>query len=290
MSTLNTKITSSQIGESGLSSEQIARFQRDGYIAFENVLSLEEVEKCKIALSRLVREVAQGDSEKRGAFWTMPQRGAQGQSGKVFGVQFENGYLPDGNDPDLELKVRKLMWYVRQDKTLEYVAFEHPGIQRVLESLLGAQPIMFQDMALVKPPFIGSEKPWHQDNAYFSVTPLDAIVGVWIALDEATPENGCMHVQPGGHRRGALQHHHDRDCEIVPGRLENIEAVPVPLQPGGAMFFYGMLPHQTPPNNSPERRRALQFHYRSQNSQIVSKEEYDAVYNDSGVPASCAAN
>lgn len=257
----------------------------------ENVLSTHEVEKCKNALSRLVREVASGDSEQHGVFWTLPKRhpgGADG--GGAFGVQFENGYVPHVTDPDLELKVRKLMWYARQDETLEYLAFAHPVIQRVLESLIGPQPLMFQDMALIKPPFIGSEKPWHQDNAYFSVAPLDAIVGVWIALDEATPENGCMHVLRGGHRRGALQHYHDRDCEIVPQRLKNIEAVPVPLKPGGALFFYGMLPHQTPRNNSPERRRALQFHYRSQQSQIVSRDEYNAIYNDNGVPASCAAN
>ena len=56
-------------------------------------------------------------------------------------------------------------------------------------------------MALLKPPR-GREKPWHQDHAYFNL-PLDTpIVGVWIALDEATPENGCMHVIPGSHREG----------------------------------------------------------------------------------------
>jgi hypothetical protein len=52
------------------------------------------------------------------------------------------------------------------------------------------------------------------------------------------------------------------------------------------MFFYGTAAHQTPPNSSPDRRRALQFHYRSANSQIVSREEYDSIYAEAdGTPA-----
>jgi phytanoyl-CoA hydroxylase len=186
--------------------------------------------------------------------------------------------VPQANDEEVELKVRKLMWFVDQHPHLQFCATEHPRIMGALESLLGPQPIMFQDMALIKPPFIGSEKPWHQDNAYFSVAPLDAIVGVWIALDEATGANGCMHVLPSGHSLGAMKHFHGRDCEIVPQRVDESQALAVPLPPGGAMFFYGMLPHQTPPNSSPERRRALQFHYRSAISQLVPREEYDRIY------------
>jgi phytanoyl-CoA hydroxylase len=265
-----------------LSERQIEQCRRDGYIAFRDVLSTEEVEKCKAALSELVQRVANGEQEKKGPFWTLP--------GSRFGVQFEAKYVPQDNDKDIELKVRKLMWYADQHPQLQFCATQHPRIMGVLESLLGPQPTMFQDMALIKPPFIGSEKPWHQDNAYFSVTPLDAIVGVWIALDEATVANGCMHVLPGGHSLGAMKHFHGRDCEIVPQRVDESQARAVPLPAGGAMFFYGMLPHQTPPNSSPDRRRALQFHYRSATSQIVARTEYDRIYAEAdGTPASCAA-
>jgi phytanoyl-CoA hydroxylase len=205
-------------------------------------------------------------------------------------VQFEADYVPRANDEDLELQVRKLMWYHDQHPHLQFCATEHPCTMGILETLLGPQPIMFQDTALIKPPFIGSEKPWHPDNAYFSVTPLQAIVGVWIALDEATVVNGCMHVLPGGHSLGAMKHFHGRDCEIVPQRVDEAQARAVPLPPGGAMLFYGMLPHQTPPNSSPDRRRALQFHYRSADSRIVAREEYDRIYAEAdGTPASCAA-
>ncbi len=270
-----------------LNDEQIEQYWRDGFLAFTDVLSATEVEETRAALSELVQRVAQCEApEKKGPFWTLP--------GTRFGIQFEPGYIPDASDADVELKIRKLMWYCEQHPRLDYFVHQHPKIQGVLTSLLGADSILFQDMALIKPPFIGSEKPWHQDDAYFAVTPLDMICGVWIALDEATAENGCMHVLPGAHLDGPLKHYHDRDCEIIPDRLQNADAdsraVPIPLPPGGALFFSGLLPHQTPPNHSPERRRAVQWHYRAAHTVSIPRDEYDRVFCEAdGTPASCAA-
>lgn len=272
---------------SSLTPAQRRQFESEGYLAFENVLTEEEVTRARQALSDLVAALARDPAAvQKGTLLQRP--------GARLMVQFEKEYAAGrGADLDLaevELKVRKLMSYHEDDPHLHFLATAQPGIQGIVAALLGPNPILFQDMALVKPPFIGSEKPWHQDNAYFSVTPLTAICGVWIALDDATVENGCMHVIPGGHRLGALRHHHDRDCEIVPGRIDPAQAVPVPLRAGGALFFLGMLPHQTPPNASPARRRALQFHYRSQSSRSVPREEYDRLYAEAdGTPASCAA-
>ena len=67
-------------------------------------------------------------------------------------------------------------------------------------------------------------------------------------------------------------------------------AVPVPLSPGGVLLFSSLLPHQTPPNRSAGRRRALQLHYRGRDSRRVDREAYDNAFADAeGRPASCAA-
>ena len=268
----------------GLSPDQIARYHEDGYLAFVDVLSSEEVEGARAALSELAHSLARSrDVRKKNGWWFA------GDSSLY--MQFEPGYEPqDADTGDLELKLRKLQEYHDKHPHFVYLSTQHARIQGVLTSMLGASPLLFQSMALVKPPRIGSEKPWHQDNAYFSVTPLGAVCGVWIALDEATVENGCMHALPGGHAQGARKHIHTFDCEIARDRIDPSGAVAVPLPPGGAMFFHGMLPHQTPPNASPERRRALQFHYRSAGSRIVGRDEYDALFAEAdGTPASCAA-
>lgn len=268
-----------------LNTARIAQYREQGYLAFRDVLTQEEVRQAKLALNDLLHDVLQNNQPVNNEL-------LRGSPVTRFHIQYEPGYQPlaTATAAELELKVRKLMWFSGLNPFMTYLGSQQPHIQVLLQQLLGDTPLMFQDMALVKPPFIGSEKPWHQDNAYFSVLPLNATIGVWIALDEATTENGCMYVLPGGHKLGALRHFHGRDCEIVEGRIPLEQAVPIELPPGGAMFFSGMLPHQTPPNSSPHRRRAVQYHYRATGSRIVTADEYNSVYNDNGQPASCAAN
>jgi phytanoyl-CoA hydroxylase len=265
-----------------LSDDQLAHFKRDGYLAFVDALSPEEVEQARSTLSELFERLAHDES-------TQTESNVWVASDSRFRIQFEDGYVPNTKDEHgLELKIRKLFWFVEAHDFFGELATSHPRLSGVLQSILGADPILFQDMALVKPPFIGGEKPWHQDDAYFTVEPLDSICGIWIALDEATVENGCMHVIPGGHLDGPKIHVHARDCEIETERLDLSRVIPVPLPAGGAMFFHGLLPHQTPPNQSPDRRRALQFHYHRQDSHVISKEEYSQIFAENGVPASCA--
>jgi hypothetical protein len=284
-STSSTSFQNLESAPETLSEEQIARFRRDGYLAFADMFTPEEVEGARTALSELVQELVSGGFEQHRTFWLRP--------GTRFGIQFEREYTPDVNDPELELKVRKFQWYVDQHPLLQRLE-SSAAVRGPITSLLGSSPIMFQDMALVKPPYIGREKPWHQDNAYFSVEPLDAVVGVWIALDDATVENGCMHVLAGGHLEGARKHIHDTDCEIPREKIDPSRVVPVELPAGGALIFAGMLPHQTPPNSSSERRRAVQWHYRSAQSTILPREEYDKIYAEYNgmtgefIPASCA--
>jgi ectoine hydroxylase-related dioxygenase (phytanoyl-CoA dioxygenase family) len=65
------------------------------------------------------------------------------------------------------------------------------------------------------------ETPWHQDHAYFNLPEGTPVVGVWIALDDATPENGCMHFIPGGHREGPIAHFNRRDWQICDEEILN---------------------------------------------------------------------
>jgi phytanoyl-CoA hydroxylase len=265
-----------------LTPEQRGQFLREGYLAFHDVLTPDEVEAAKVGITQLIERVATDPQmEKQNSFWKLPDK-------KIM-VQFEKGYEPQGATlEEMENKVRKLAYYQEEHPHFAYLAKAHLKIQGVLESLIGKEPILYADQAMIKPAFYGSEKPWHQDDAYFVVTPLDAVCGVWIALEDATVANGCMHVLVGQHQRGALKHHHTHDCEIVSDRIDPSLAVPVELPAGGAMFFSGLLPHQTPPNTSPDRRRALQFHYRSADSTIAEKDEYNKVFVEAdGTPASC---
>ncbi|MSS73098.1 MAG: phytanoyl-CoA dioxygenase family protein [Candidatus Latescibacteria bacterium] len=281
-----------------LGESHLTQFREEGYLVFENVLALGEVAAARAALTELIggllKSARQGEAK---VVQADPKKATHNYAGahirkanSPFFILFE----PDALDPlsldpaEAELKLRKLQDY-HQEHPVFQAMIGHPRIKGVVETLLGNEAIMFSDTALSKPPFIGTEKPWHQDNAYFVYVPMASIVTVWIALDDATVENGCMHVIPRGHRMGALKHVHKVDCQIVQDRLDVSRAVPVELRAGGAMFFSGLLPHQSPPNRSPLRRRALQFWYRGADTRALTREEYSRVFVEAdGTPASCA--
>eukprot|EP00117_Sycon_ciliatum_P039838 scpid95464/ scgid5066/ Phytanoyl-CoA dioxygenase domain-containing protein 1 homolog len=104
-----------------------------------------------------------------------------------------------------------------------------------------------------------AEKRWHQDNAYFRLTPID-VMGCWIAIDPAFVQNGCMHVLSQSHGNGIALHRMPEGSEgmteqgAVLYSLADIpdetQVTPLPMEPGDALLFHGALKHFTPPNRS----------------------------------------
>jgi phytanoyl-CoA hydroxylase len=164
---------------------------------------------------------------------------------------------------------------------------QHAGLLAIVRKLVGSDVRMIQDMALLKPPRVGREKPWHQDAAYFLYEPIDRIIGTWTALDEATAQNGCMHVLPGTHLLGPQAHYHDRDCQLPDDAVDVERDVIVPLRPGGVLFFAALLHHGTPPNRSPSRRRAVQLHYASVDCVKIDDARHAEIFRDGAGYAGC---
>lgn len=251
-----------------VTNEQIAQFHEQGYLVVNNAFTPAEVQAALDGLFDLI----------------------SGQKPEYTGLMFEHQAKGVGVETlDTERKqdyVRKFMWFVEYDQRLKAMA-EHPQLRDIMTRLLSDDPEMFQDMALFKPPHIGREKPWHQDHAYFDL-PMDTFaVGVWIALDEATTDNGCMVIHPGSHRQGPVVHFQRRDWQICDTDIDNHGALAVPLQPGGCLFFHSLLHHGTPANQTGQRRRAVQFHYRSANAGRISVEERLAVFGAAGKYVTC---
>ena len=164
---------------------------------------------------------------------------------------------------------------------------EEGHIQFFHEQLMGENPVLFQEMALLKPPHIGREKPWHQDCAYFDLPLETSVVAIWIALEEATPENGCLHLIPGSHRSGPMPHFKRRDWQICDTDVAVDRGVMVPLKPGGCLFWHGLLHHGSPANHSSLSRRALQYHYKPASAEESSKEERLQLFGGEVAGAQC---
>ena len=232
--------TTSPICPDALSDDHIAQFHEFGYLAFEEVFTPDEVAAACAALSEitigLLERAREGGADiKENPNATRNYAGRQVVDPNTgFGIHFEAGIDPLALPvEEAELKFRKLHGYHREHQTFVDLT-RHPRVAGFISQLIGEEAILKAEMALSKPPFIGSEKPWHQDNAYFNWLPLEKVATAWLALDDATVENGCMHVLPGGHKLGALRHHHTIDCEIFPDRIDRNQALPVPLKAGGA--------------------------------------------------------
>lgn len=223
-----------------LGPQEHARYQADGYLAMAGAFDRAAVADAIAGVDRLIG----GQVGFRGIQWEAAIRER----------------LPRMTLPQRRAAVRKLIYFVDHEPRLLAMARDEQ-LLRVVRDLLGEEPELFADQALLKPPGIGREKPWHQDKAFFDVRPGTPVVGVWIALDEADTGNGCMHIIPGSHAAGPVTHFTRRDFQICDSDVQTPGIVAVPLRPGGCLFFDGLLHHGTPANTSPKRRWALQFHY-----------------------------
>jgi phytanoyl-CoA hydroxylase len=124
---------------------------------------------------------------------------------------------------------------------------------------------------LLKPPFHGSAKPYHQDSPYWPIDP-PALVTCWMALDDATTTNGCMRFLPGSHRLGMLPHYHLEETHLVPEGYEAFDTsqeVAVELKAGSCTFHHSLALHETSPNRSPYPRRAMTWAYMSAQSRYT---------------------
>lgn len=254
--------------EDALTESARNHYAQHGWLAIRNLLDPAEIDRAAAAIDALVR------GRIAGFKGTIYERSTRDRIGSM-------------SEDERCDAVRKLFRFVAFEPHLAALS-AHPKITAVCRSLLGGKsPALFQDMALLKPPLIGREKPWHQDHAFFDFGIDTKIVGVWIALDPATMQNGCMHVLDGGHLQGPRTHFKRRDVQICDAEMLGHHAVGFPLEPGDAMFFDGLLPHGTPANSSPDRRRALQFHYAPEGFFEVDPALRLSLFGSEGKDAEC---
>jgi ectoine hydroxylase-related dioxygenase (phytanoyl-CoA dioxygenase family) len=153
----------------------------------------------------------------------------------------------------------------------------HPPVVDLLTRVIGPNVKAAQSMLFIKAEGRPGQ-PWHQDE-FFIPTRDRSLTAVWIALDDATVENGCLWVIPGSHRRGVLYPDREQDdprfdcsIEAYDFPYEDGDAVPVEVSAGSAVIFNGYLLHRSLPNSGRHGyRRALANHYLSAESLLSWK-------------------
>ena len=162
--------------------------------------------------------------------------------------------------------IRGAAFLVRFIPFFQNIAQDKSLLQHV-RGILGPDIKVFRDQALFKPPG-GQKKPIHQDQSYFRINPPDELVTAWIAVDDATLTNGCMHYIPESHRHGLFPVEEDpkRPVHHVPNinRIKLSPSIACPVTAGSVIFHHGCTLHFSETNHSPDWRRAIIFHYTTQ--------------------------
>lgn len=183
--------------------------------------------------------------------------------------------LEPTTDSESDDEVLRKVLCIHFPHKISEVMFAHlanPSVVQVLQQIIGPNVKCMQSMLFIK----SAGKPgqaWHQDEIYIP-TRDRSLTGAWIALDDATVENGCLWVIPGSQKPGILyrqEWHGDSrfDCahEAKGFPYSSDQAIPVEVKAGSIVFFNGYLLHRSLPNYaSGGYRRSLVNHYMSAES------------------------
>lgn len=136
-----------------------------------------------------------------------------------------------------------------------------PQVSAAVSRLIGDPYLLHLDQMFLKPARIGSGTSWHQDNAYFKIADPLKGTAMWIAVHDATVDNGTLRVIPGSHEHS---YSHERDPHSdhhIHCQPPEEQAISVEVGAGGAVFFCYGTAHSTGDNDTDRDRAGMAFHF-----------------------------
>jgi ectoine hydroxylase-related dioxygenase (phytanoyl-CoA dioxygenase family) len=163
-----------------------------------------------------------------------------------------------------------------------------PNILDMVAQVIGPDIILWNSSFFAKPAVNGKKTPWHQDGEYWPLRPL-ATCTVWLAIDEATVENGCLKFMPGSHKRKELRPHRtNKDPnftlhqELLESEYDDDKAVPLELEAGQMSLHDVYLLHGSEANDSGKPRRGMTMRFMPGTS-VFDREKAKQLSRDLGV-------
>ena len=238
--------------------EQKAFFEDRGYLIVKDLLSADEVEQSQREIQRLHHLAAH----------------LEGREDAPYGSHFQREPFASGEHSDGVPVLRKIE-NTRQLSTHFADLSVHPRLVAIVQNLLGDDLLLFRSTLMLKPAFHGSPHALHQDSAYWPMEP-PALITVSIALDNATPENGCIKVIPCSHHWGLQEWGHiaqDQDAPLTTrDDIDQSAPIDVPLGAGSAVLFHSLMVHGSGPNQTDRSRKTALYAYFSPHVRYVPSE------------------
>lgn len=211
------------------------QFQRTGFLALDDFAREEDLEEVRTLLDPLFEQF--GSLSSRHAIDLAPRHGSTPR-------------IPDINRAArLEPRLVRTRVYRRA--------------RELARRLLGYPVFCTFDHAIYKPPRNAAATPWHQDQAYAGYPRALPTVHLWIPLQVATRENGCMWFVPGSHRAGIVPHSpvDNTSHTLRAAQVDESAAVCCPVPKGGVTVHTPFTLHMTGPNTTGEPRKAWILHF-----------------------------
>lgn len=220
-----------------LTAEQVEFYREDGYLALPCLTTADELERLRAIYDRLFEQRV---GREQGNQFDLAGADQDEETASLPQILGPSQYAPELKD--------SLYWR---------------NALRVAQQLLGPETRYMGEHAILKPPFHGAPTPWHQDEAYWNPALEYNSLSVWMPLQDATVENGCLHFVPRSHRLEVLPHHcigndvRVHGLEVDDPETRGIEhAVACPLLAGGITVHHCRTLHYAGPNPTPVPRRA----------------------------------
>ena len=211
-----------------LSSTQVARYARDGFLSPNAALTPEHAAECRAKLEAFERVIG--------------------------------GPLTADETARHRSRTHVLLTWVN-------ALVRHPAILDAVEGLIGPDILVFTSTWFIKEAESTAIAAWHQDATYFGLRPHRHVTA-WLALTDATAENGCMEFLPGSHEGGQLPHlagvvpsSVNRARQAVDGAVDDATAVHAPLRAGEFSLHHTLTLHRSEPNRSRDRRIGIGISY-----------------------------
>jgi ectoine hydroxylase-related dioxygenase (phytanoyl-CoA dioxygenase family) len=226
-----------------LTEEQLRQWREDGYAllrGFADTAVCHAMRERAVAIAR-----RQAEGEASGEALVTPEPATRAGA-----VQPEDG-------------VGKIFRLHHEDPVFRDFAHDERLAAAIGELLGPAFDVFLSQFIFKNPGALG--QPWHQDSFYFPMDP-DHQLGVWLAVTEATLENGPLWILPGSHREPVHEHVPDQRPDAQYGYVEIVDhdmaaAVPVLMEPGDLLLFDSHLMHRSTDNRSEKIRAAMVYHY-----------------------------
>ena len=239
----------------------------NGFLVIEDFYAHEECDKLIYKSEKLIDDF-DADSVKS-IFDTKNQNHVEDnyflQSGDKIRFFFEDkAFDKDGNlIKDKKLSINKI-GHALHDLDEDFYNFSHrKDLEDIAKSIDVSNPLLLQSMYIFKQPNIGGEVVCHQDSTFLYTEPESAI-GFWVALEDATIDNGCLWVAKGGHK-GPLRKLFTKINNKMTLKTLNNEpfektSTPLEVTKGTLVILHGRLPHYSCENTSQKSRHAYTLH------------------------------